>query len=201
MGNWGIRALACVVLVAPGCGPEHENVDVPRERSGNEGPLEPRRGTIAGGTPVDRTIVWPQEIPDEGRRTVVDPRSLAVIDRSPVPVLLPDDVWLDNIHVAVGPHWTALSFAQEGLTLNLQSSARARVYAGIRGAEPSHRVRDLPGHITRNEGIWSASWIENGVAHSLELECDELRRPECADERALLSIADQLVFAGGSEAR
>jgi hypothetical protein len=58
-------------------------------------------------------------------------------------------------------------------------------------------MRGVMGHVTVNEGIRAASWIEDGVAHALDLECAVAGDPRCADDAYLLGLIEGLVFAGG----
>jgi hypothetical protein len=55
-------------------------------------------------------------------------------------------------------------------------------------------MRTDGGFLTRNEDIWSASWIEHGVAYSFEVECDRRVVPWCDDEAEILGRVESLVL-------
>ena len=83
----------------------------------------------------------------------------------------------------------------------VQASAAAHLYPHIGAVTPHDRVRGVPGWITRNERIWSLSWIEHGAAYTLELECAEETDPRCRTDATARQLAAALVYAGGSGAR
>jgi hypothetical protein len=51
--------------------------------------------------------------------------------------------------------------------------------------------------VTRNEGIWTASFIEHGVAYDVGIECAPVDAPPCDDQRELEALAEGLRYAGG----
>ena len=59
-------------------------------------------------------------------------------------------------------------------------------------------AREARGFVTVNEGIRTASWMENGAAYSVDVECNDFRDARCQGEDFLLSIVAQLAFVGGS---
>jgi len=146
-----------------------------------------------------RTVQWPEA---ESRVLTaydeLDGKSQLAVDEAPVPVLAPDlDLALDQRKVMQGPEWAAFWGQREGLTVTVHASRMARVFPGLRPKPGTHTIRDQPAFITRNEGIWAASWIENGVAYDLELECVPLESPYCTDSSTLESMAEDLVYVGG----
>ncbi len=56
----------------------------------------------------------------------------------------------------------------------------------------------MRGFVSINEGIRTASWIENGAAYSVDVECSDVRDARCQSEEFLLSIVAQLTYVGGS---
>lgn len=161
----------------------------------------PVRGAVIGGEKIERAIDWDAFGPaDSGAAIALPDDGRARVSIAPAPVLLPvAGHELSGGIITSGATWWAYGASSGGVTLSLQGSAQARRHAGVRGAEARHTVRDVPGWITRNEGIWVLSWIEHGAAFSLEIECADLRMPACRDEHAALEVANGLVFAGGSE--
>ncbi len=116
----------------------------------------------------------------------------ARISASAVPVLLPRRLDLSATTLVVEPAYTATHVPAPGLTISLHASRNARAYPGIAPAPGTRRLRGGSGHVTRNEGIWTASWIEDGVAFALDLECADGTDPRCADERHLLELVEAL---------
>ena len=101
-----------------------------------------------------------------------------------------DPAWLDGASVATGDHWAAFTARHDGLTLSLHASALAHHYEHIRPVRPPHRVRGEGAFVSRNEGIWTVSWIERGAAYALDLECAPLERHECADDATIREFAE-----------
>ncbi len=146
-----------------------------------------------------RTVKWPQ---DHSRVLAayedLDGDSRLAVDEAPVPVLVPAlGLALDQRKVMYGEQWAAFWGQREGLTVTVHASGMARVFPGLRPKPGTHTIREQPAFITRNEGIWAASWIENGVAYDLELECVPLDSPSCTDSSTLESVAEDLVYVGG----
>ncbi len=137
---------------------------------------------------------------DETTRAALGPDALAVVDRSPLPVLVARALASRAIVTSDGP-WVAWSVSHDGLTVSLHGSAEAAPADDLASVNPDRVVRSAPAWITQNEAIWSAAWHEHGFAWSLELECAEPTEPRCQDEGTLLAIADDLVLVGGRGVR
>jgi len=146
-----------------------------------------------------RTVEWPADDKrDLAAYEVLDGPSRASVDTAPVPILIPAaTVELDERRVMHGPEWAAFWGKKGELTISLHASRMSRVLPGVKSKPGTHTVREREGFITRNEGIWSASWIEYGVAYSLELECAPPDAPPCANDSTLVSLADGLAYVGG----
>lgn len=157
-----------------------------------------QRGAVIGGEKVARTIAWPASPRHDVARDRYDAKARAEIDRSPVPVLGPDDP-LARATMIVGAHWYALNVQGDGYTMHVDGSGQARVYPHIKTFERTHPMRSGDGFFTRNEGVWSATWIEHGAAYSFELECDRRDVKWCDDEAAILARVESLVYLGGAE--
>lgn len=196
--RWCVLAAAWVVCVV-GCGADQP---APRSERSAQAPDadrltdRPRRGTIVGGEKVDRVVRWPQQEPHE---VGLQPPFRTALADSSVPVLAPASIVAPaSLQVIAGETWTAVSAEGDGFSVSLQANKQARLYPHVRAAAPTATIRDHDGFVSRNEGIWVASWIENGVAYSLELECDRPFEAECADDAFLYELAEDLVFIGGS---
>lgn len=165
----------------------------------------PDRGKVRGGERMRRNVRWPEaETRDLAAYETFDARSRAAIDAAPVPVLVPGpEVALDQREVMHGPEWYAFwgrrDAGETTVTITLQASGMARVYPGVRPQPGPHALRGQPAWVTRNEGIWTATWIEHGVAYDLGIECAPVDAPPCDDERELEALAEGLRYAGGRE--
>jgi hypothetical protein len=126
----------------------------------------------------------------------------ALIARSPVPVLAPRELQLASPTLVVEGEYFALTGRVDGATISLQGTRAAHRYEGI---EPVTGNRELirasgtaRGFVTTNEGIRTASWIENGAAYSVDVECSDTADARCHGDDFLLSIVAQLSYVGGS---
>jgi hypothetical protein len=198
-----------------GCGATPPEGTVRQRAAGDDAAGElvaraPDRGTVRGGERMRRTVAWP----DAGTRDLAayegfDASSRAAIDAAPVPVLVPGpEVALDQRQVMHGPEWYAFWGRREAtgdgttrggttVTISLQASRMARVYPGVRPMPGTHTLRGQEAFLTRNEGIWTGSWIEHGVAYALGIECAPVDAPPCDDERELEALAEGLRLVGG----
>jgi len=129
----------------------------------------------------------------------------ALVSRSPVPVLAPKDLRLGTPTLVVEGEYFALTGrvddASSRATVSIQGTRAAHRYENV---DPATGTRDLArgatvrGFVTINEGIRTASWIENGAAYSVEIECSEHTDLRCKSDDFLLSVVAQLTFVGGS---
>jgi hypothetical protein len=199
-GAWRARWLAWAAAL-PACtvaGPSPTD-DVDSDRAGAVD-LAPRkklqRGKLIGGERARRTIAWPDAA---SRDQIADARYAtdvhATLARPAIPVLAPAEPG-DRVLATSGDTWYALSVHGDGYVLHTTGSSEARVYPHIRAVDPTHPMRTSGGFLTRNEGIWSASWIENGAAYSFEVECDRRVVPWCDDEAEVLQRVEALVHIG-----
>ena len=138
-----------------------------------------------------------------GDKNDVDVRAL--VSRSPVPVLAPKNTRLTTPTLVVeGEYFALTGRVAEGssvATVSIQGTRAAHRYESV---DPVQGTRDVGrgkanrGFVTVNEGIRTASWIENGTAYSVDVECSESTDSRCKGEEFLLSIVAQLTFVGGS---
>jgi len=126
----------------------------------------------------------------------------ALVARSPVPVLAPHDLQLASPTLVVEGEYFALTGRVDGATISLQGTRAAHRYEGIDPATGNRELRRFSGtargFVTTNEGIRTASWIENGAAYSVDVECSETADARCQGEEFLLSVIAQLSYVGGS---
>lgn len=161
----------------------------------------PRRGRFIGGERVQRVAQWPQttELAQEVRARA-PAAVLAAVDRSPVPVLVPGDPsWLARAHMFVpeGPQAFGYAFAgtlaERHLSIHASRIATLVPHIGQVRGDP---VRSGVGSFSVNEGVRTASWIEHGIAYSVDLECFDPEAPTC-DDRTLRELVAGLVYVGG----
>jgi hypothetical protein len=189
-----------VSVLALGCGAApSEPSELQRAGVGDLGLRTPSRGKTRGGERMQRTVQWPAaDAKVAAAYEALDEASRAAVDQAPVPVLVPaTGVELDKRRVMHGPNWAAFWGHREGVTITLHASGMARVFPGITPKAGPHTLRGREAFITRNEGIWAASWIEHGVAYDLQLECAPPDAPPCADPTTLEELAEGLVYVGG----
>ena len=204
-----------VPLVLPACDPPAEGLPAASQpvsdaRIGTApAQFEPRsarrRGRLIAGERVQRVPQWPpasalaQEL-----RARAPTALLTAVDRSPVPVLLPGDPAVlarAELYVPPGPKGFGYAFSARAGTERHVSVHASRIatllphIGHIRGSA----VRSGEGSFSVNEGVRTASWIEHGVAYSLELECFDPDAPTC-DEAALRGLVASLVYVGGAAA-
>jgi len=126
----------------------------------------------------------------------------ALVARSPVPVLAPRELQLASPTLVVEGEYFALTGRVDGATISLQGTRAAHRYEGIDPATGNRELRRLNGtargFVTTNEGIRTASWIENGAAYSVDVECSETADSRCHGDDFLLSVIAQLSYVGGS---
>jgi hypothetical protein len=205
-----IRALAAVSLVSlvslVAC-------DAPESIGDRDPTTEPQAAPRAPAQvlrPVVKTIEvadvrWPaREAIDVASLGQLSASAREAVTRSSLPVLLPKrSALLERAVVMPAAQYTAVSIPADdrnhGVTISLQANRIAHRYAELPPALGRDVVRGHDAWITRNEGIWSASWTEHGVHYVLELECarpgDD---PRCENDAALRALAEELVFVGGS---
>jgi hypothetical protein len=123
------------------------------------------------------------------------------VDRAGVPVFLPRAIGLDRAHLVAARTYAALSVPLPGLTVSLHTARIAHRHPGITAAGRTVAMRGTSGFTTVNERIRTATWIEAGAAHALDLECADPTDARCADDALLLELVESLARAGGGAAR
>lgn len=162
---------------------------------------------------VRPTVAWPAaasiddgallSLSRSGDKT--DREIRALVSRSPVPVLAPKELRFATPTLVVeGEYFALTGRAFDGssrATVSIQGTRAAHRYESV---DPLSGTRDLGrgpsvrGFVTINEGIRTASWIENGAAYNVDVECSEHTDLRCQSDDFLLSVVAQLTFVGGS---
>lgn len=122
----------------------------------------------------------------------------ALIARSPVPVLAPSDRQLQKPTLSVGREYFAIAGREDGVTVHTQGTRGAITHADIAPMTGTRELRGTKGFVTVNEGIRTATWIENAAAYSVDVECSQSSDARCQDDTYLLGFVNHLVFVGGA---
>ncbi len=158
----------------------------------------PSRGQMIRAERVARVVQWPAvDAVDAQLVAGLEPELAQAVAAAPLPVLLPSALPLQRAKLMHGTDWWALWAQHDGITLTLNASGSARVYPHLRGARNPHTVRGVEGLVTQNESVWSAAWVEHGVAYMLGIECADPTMPACSDDARVRELTESLVFVGG----
>lgn len=148
---------------------------------------------------LEQEVTWPEASAVDGAtRAALTDEARAAVDRAPVPALVvarPE--LLARSVIMAKEHWYAVSASHDGLTVSIHASRVAHRYPHTPKAQGRGRVRGHHAFVTQNEGIWSAAWVEGGVAYALEVECGQRPDARCDDEALVLSLAGDLRYVGG----
>lgn len=165
-----------------------------------------RAPAVTTSTTVRPAVAWPasskidertlSSLGRDGSRSEREVRAL--IARSPVPVLAPKDLVLASPTLVVEGEYFALTGRVDGATVALQGTRAAHRYEGVEPAAGDRTLRATKGFVSVNEGIRTASWIENGAAYSVDVECADNRDARCQSDDFLISVVTQLAYVGGS---
>lgn len=162
-----------------------------------------RRGRLIAGERVMRAPSWP---PNEALASELRERLPAglreAVDRCPVPVLVPADAAAlaqATMHSprAADSYGYALAVPLADRHVSVQASRIATLLPHIGHTRGNRRIRGGDGWYSSNDGIRTASWIEHGVAYSLDLECRDPEGPACS-EAALEALVRDLAYVGGA---
>lgn len=89
-------------------------------------------------------------------------------------------------------------FADGEATLLLDGTRVFYEVDGFVGAPTDVAVRGVEGRIVGSEGTLHLAWLERGAAYLLSVSCAQSRDFRCSDPSYLVSVANELVYAGGS---
>lgn len=155
---------------------------------------------VAGGEIIRPQVTFPasSKIAKEVRAALPSEARLA-LKRATMPVIVPSTTKrLRAIALVVEPEFYALSAkTDDNVSISVQGTkARVRYddIPPIPGKTPLHD--GILGHVTQNEGIWTASWMENEVAYSVDFECASPEDAACADASRVIALAKELAYVG-----
>lgn len=154
---------------------------------------------------VKPNVSWPatSTIDERALASLGDARSQ--LSRSPVPVLAPSPEGfrdgLERPTVIVEGEYYVITARSHGATISIQGTRAAHRYEGVDAHPGNTTLRKGTGFVTVNEGIRSASFIENGVAYSVDVECASNADARCTSDAFVTEITNQLVYVGGGAAR
>ncbi|MBX7100343.1 MAG: hypothetical protein K1X89_21680 [Myxococcaceae bacterium] len=124
----------------------------------------------------------------------LSPESREAARLAPVPLLVPPQPrLLAGMVVSAGEHFVAFHAAADGLTWTLHGTRLAYRYPELAPVEGPDAIRGTCGFLGQEEGTWSATWLEGGVAYSLDLECSVAADARCADASTVAALAESLV--------
>ena len=137
---------------------------------------------------------------------VVDARALeqlgdarSQLARSPVPVLAPNaEVRLERPTIVVEGEFYSITGRVAGATINIQGTRAAHDYEGVAPHPGNRALRSGKGFVTENEGIRSASFMENGAAYSVDVECASADDARCKNDGFVVALVNRLVYVGGA---
>lgn len=154
--------------------------------------------TLSAST-VKPAITWPSA-------DAIDPRALDVLgdarsqlSRSPVPVLAPNgDLRLERPTVIVEGEYYAITARVTGATISVQGTRAAHRYEGVDPHPGNRALRKGKGFVTINEGIRSASFVENGAAYTVDVECASASDARCQSDAFVVELVERLAYVGGA---
>lgn len=188
----------------PGCdaaGPAEPSSPAVTRAASVEPAPPARRGRLIAGERVERIPQWPAagSIDATAQARLPGPAQ-AALSRSPVPVLVPGEgPLLANSAIYSQSTGYALSASHAGQNVAIQASKVATLLPHVGHVPGNTPIRGVRGWVSSNEGVRTASWIEHGVAYSLDLECQAPDGPDCS-EAALRAAVEGLVYVGGAGA-
>jgi len=127
---------------------------------------------------------------EEAQRTVA---------AAPVPVLAPaEPALLRSTKAVTGPGYYALSAREQGVTVSIQGSpVGGEQHLTVEVQAAGTIVGDRRVFTTVNEGIRTATWVENGVAYSVDVECEKRADSRCESDKYLTDIVGKMKWVGG----
>ena len=155
---------------------------------------------VAGGEIIRPQVTFPSssKIAKDVRASLPAEARLA-LKRATMPVIVPSATKkLRAIALVVEPEFYALSAkTDDNVSISVQGT-KARVrYDDIPPIPGKTALHDgILGHVTQNEGIWTASWMENEVAYSVDFECASPEDAACADASRVIALAKELAYVG-----
>ena len=159
----------------------------------DEAPLQPspNEGGAVRTNPVDDAAAGaaPRIAADR-----VSPEALEVAQRSPVPVLLPDDdALLAAAILTAGETWYAASIPGDDFVIAIQGTNAVHEMPGM-GQKEAEESTEEPREssapvLSRTHGIVHIAFQEFGVSYTISIDGERpLENPRCAEDGFLLSL-------------
>lgn len=159
-----------------------------------------------GVTLVARQAAPPQPAPpppalDQKTRDAMPARARQQIDAAPVRVLVPiDPQVLQRAEVTTGNGFYSISARTDDVTVVVQGSPITPTTSRLDVVPPAGRsVGNRRVYTTVNEGIRTASWVENGVAYAIDVECSKAGDARCASDEWMIGLIAKLAYVGGGK--
>ncbi len=148
-------------------------------------------------------VTWPKADRLDRAALAALPAPMAQnVARAPVPVMVPkNEAMLLRATVVSEPLFYAFFASNDGVNVSLQGTRGAY---GRDDGTPSERpdvVRGKPAVVSETDQIWTASWVENGVAYALSVECGQAGDRRCGSKDYVVEVADALAYIGGRPER
>lgn len=155
----------------------------------------------------EATVTWPAAAAaDEIALRRFGAEGRARIAKTPLPVLAPAEPFDDLVFVgedafySVNGHRDATlpSGETSRLTVTVHAARRLHVHDDSPADVPTVPLRKTRGLSTVNEDIVTVTWIEGGVAYSVDAECSNVADARCQGDQYVRALTDGLVFVGGA---
>jgi hypothetical protein len=122
----------------------------------------------------------------------------AQVDAAAIPVLVPADAALVEAGtIIVEQSFYAFNVRAGGITVTVQGTRPSIKVEGVAPNPGNVALRSGKGFVTENEGIRTTSFVENGIAYSVDVECEDLKDTRCASDRFVVDLTNGLVYVGG----
>jgi hypothetical protein len=122
----------------------------------------------------------------------------AQVDAAPIPVLVPADAALLELGtLIVEKSYYAFHVRAQGVTVNVQGTRPSIKIEGVPPHPGNVPLRSGRGFVTQNEGIRTTSFVENEIAYSVDVECDDSKDARCASDRYVIEMTNGLAYVGG----
>ena len=166
-----------------------------------ETPASDRAVTTSADTNVvTPKVTWPAPAKVDARAVAAlgdAKRASELLGRSPAPVLAPTNVTFERPTFVVGAEFYALTGRVSGTTIAIQGTRAAHRYEDVAPVAGDRAIRGTRGFVSTNEAIRTVSWIENGIAYSVDIECADPTDTRCTSDTFALDVVEHLAFAGG----
>jgi hypothetical protein len=160
---------------------------------------------------VTPKVTWPAQATRDDRAfaSLGDAaHATELLGRSPVPVLAPTNLstFEQRPTFVVGAEYYALTLhiaspaggVSGGATIAITGKRAAHRYDNIAPITGDRALRNTRGFVSVNEGIRTSSWIENGAAYSIDIECADASDARCASDAFVVELIEHLGFAGAA---